>query len=73
MPNYEKALGYALEREKKLRAKVEALKRRAESAESNWQLAEAENKRLRKAIKYALSCGMMTETVCRKFEEALKP
>lgn len=32
----------------------------------------ADNKRLREAVEFALSCGIMTETVCEKFEQALK-
>ena len=32
---------------------------------------EAENKRLRTAAQYALSCGMMTESVCKKLKQAL--
>ena len=38
-------------------------------------LVSKKNKRIKKyedAIKYALGCGIMTETVCKQFENALK-
>ncbi len=63
MPNYEKALGYALEREKKLRAKIEAI-------ESDWQLAEAENKKLREELERVQS--VVGEEDYKSIEQALK-
>ena len=33
---------------------------------------QASRDKLVEAIKYALGCGIMTETVCKKFEQALK-
>ena len=45
----------------------------------HFDVLQAENKQLKashdklvEAIKYALGCGIMTETVCKKFEQALK-
>ncbi len=33
---------------------------------------QAENKRLREAAEFALFCGMMTESVCKKLKQALE-
>ncbi len=40
---------------KQLSEEIQAMQRRAESAEADWQQAEAENKRLRRQLRKALA------------------
>ena len=40
--------------------------------EAKYDALKASHDKLVEAIKYALGCGIMTETVCKKFEQALK-
>ena len=54
-----------------LKAEVEALKRRAESAESDWQLAEAENKRFREELE-RLQGVVGNEDDYKSIEQVLK-
>ena len=40
--------------------------------QAKYATLKASRDKLVEAIKYALGCGIMTETVCKKFEQALK-
>lgn len=33
---------------------------------------QAKNEKLKESIEYAMGCGIMTETVCKKFEQVIK-